>query len=93
MVRQRLSDDLGKVLCLETEAAGLMNTFPCLVILGICDYADSHKNYQWQAYASASAAACAKELLTIVPAQEVKKTRTVEEAEKGGSCTILRGLC
>ncbi|KAL4934229.1 nucleoside phosphorylase domain-containing protein [Aspergillus undulatus] len=34
----------GKVLCFEMEAAGLMNDFRCLVISGICDYADSHKN-------------------------------------------------
>ncbi|KKZ59879.1 hypothetical protein EMCG_05308 [[Emmonsia] crescens] len=34
----------GKVLCFEMEAAGLMNDFPCLVIRGICDYADAHKN-------------------------------------------------
>jgi hypothetical protein len=26
------------------EAAGLMKNFPCVVIRGICDYADSHKN-------------------------------------------------
>jgi nucleoside phosphorylase len=32
------------VLCFEMEAAGLMTNFPCLVIRGICDYADSHKN-------------------------------------------------
>ncbi|KAK1660100.1 nucleoside phosphorylase domain-containing protein [Colletotrichum godetiae] len=32
------------VLCFEMEAAGLMNHFPCLVIRGICDYSDSHKN-------------------------------------------------
>ncbi|KAE8344488.1 nucleoside phosphorylase domain-containing protein [Aspergillus arachidicola] len=33
------------VLCFEMEAAGLMNTnFPCLVIRGVSDYADSHKN-------------------------------------------------
>jgi nucleoside phosphorylase len=31
-------------ICIEMEAAGLMNNFPCLVIRGICDYADSHKN-------------------------------------------------
>ncbi|KAL3444390.1 hypothetical protein BJX65DRAFT_310973 [Aspergillus insuetus] len=45
------------------EAAGLMNTYPCLVIRGICDYADSHKNKAWQGYAAATAAAFAKELL------------------------------
>jgi nucleoside phosphorylase len=43
------------------EAAGLMNSFLCLVIRVICDYADSHKNKRWQAYAAATAAACAKE--------------------------------
>ena len=58
--RQQLSDDLGGILCLETEATGLMNTFPCLVIRGICDYADSHKSDEWQDYATATAAAYAK---------------------------------
>ena len=33
-----------KVICVEIEAAGLMNSFPYLVIRGICDYADSHKS-------------------------------------------------
>ena len=66
----------------EMEAAGLMNNFPCLVIRGICDYADSHKNKSWQPYAAATAAACAKELLCIIPVAEVAKTRTVDEAIK-----------
>lgn len=48
------------------EAAGLSNGFPCVVIRGICDYADSHKNDQWHPYAAAVAAACAKELLTYM---------------------------
>jgi hypothetical protein len=49
------------------EAAGLMNDFPCLVIRGICDYADSHKNNTWQPYAAATAAAYAKEVLSVIP--------------------------
>jgi nucleoside phosphorylase len=56
-----------------------MNSFPCLVIRGICDYADSHKNKKWQGYAAATAAACAKELLSVIPAAEVAATRTVDE--------------
>ncbi|KAJ4355061.1 hypothetical protein N0V95_003279 [Ascochyta clinopodiicola] len=48
--RDRLSAELGGVLCFEMEAAGLMDSFPCLVIRGICDYADSHKNKRWQPY-------------------------------------------
>jgi hypothetical protein len=55
------------VLCVEMDAAGLMDEFPCAVIRGICDYADSHKNKHWQPYAAATAAACAKELLHVIP--------------------------
>jgi nucleoside phosphorylase len=43
LVRDKLASEKG-VLCFEMEAAGLMNQFPCLVIRGICDYSDSHKN-------------------------------------------------
>ncbi|KAL9621311.1 MAG: hypothetical protein Q9160_004202 [Pyrenula sp. 1 TL-2023] len=56
-----------RVICVEMEAAGMMDAFPCLVIRGICDYSDSHKNYQWQRYAAATAAAYAKELLLLIP--------------------------
>jgi nucleoside phosphorylase len=52
--RDKLGQELG-ILCFEMEAAGLMDNFPCLVIRGICDYADSHKNKQWQGYAAATA--------------------------------------
>ena len=49
------------VLCFEMEAAGLMNHFPCVVIRGICDYSDSHKNKEWQGYAAMAAAAYTKD--------------------------------
>ncbi|KAL4985295.1 purine and uridine phosphorylase [Aspergillus falconensis] len=52
-----------KVMCFEMEAAGLTYHFPCLVIRGICDYSDSHKNKVWQGYAAMTAAAYAKDLL------------------------------
>ncbi|KAK3297422.1 uncharacterized protein B0H64DRAFT_473534 [Chaetomium fimeti] len=60
--RDRLAEE-SDVLCFEMEAAGLMNHFPCLVIRGICDYSDSHKNKAWQGYAAMAAAAYAKDLL------------------------------
>ncbi|KAI0536696.1 nucleoside phosphorylase domain-containing protein [Xylaria digitata] len=60
---QSLSDD---VLCFEMEAAGLTTEFPYIVIRGISDYADSHKNDAWQHYAAAAAAACTKEVLTYL---------------------------
>jgi nucleoside phosphorylase len=68
--RDRIARELG-VICFEMEAAGLMESFPCLVIRGICDYADSHKNKRWQPYAAATAAAYAKELLGVVKKQGV----------------------
>src|SRR5712664_2889343 len=53
------------------EAAGLMDNF---VIRGICDYADSHKNKQWQGYVAATAAAYAKELLSVIHPNQVEET-------------------
>jgi nucleoside phosphorylase len=65
-------DRLGQrynVICIEMEAAGIANVTQCLVIRGICDYADSDKNKVWQEYASATAAAYAKLLLSHLRCQ------------------------
>lgn len=59
-----------------------MNHFLCLVIRGICDYADSHKNDRWQQYAALTAAAYAKQLLSEVSPEHVEVTPTVEDAMK-----------
>jgi nucleoside phosphorylase len=69
-----------EILCFEMEAAGLMDTFPCVVIRGVCDYADSHKNKRWQGYAAAVAAAYAKELLLWMPAADLATIRSANEA-------------
>ncbi|KAL7815164.1 hypothetical protein V8C26DRAFT_429541 [Trichoderma gracile] len=89
VARDKLSGELGGVLCFEMEAAGLMNRFPCLVIRGICDYADSHKNASWQPYAALTAAAYARELLSVVPAirdppmlSEIYDSKKKETAQK-----------
>jgi hypothetical protein len=79
--REKLRREKG-VLCFEMEAAGLMDTFPCLVIRGICDYSDSHKNKRWQPYAAATAAAYAKELLEIIPASQVASIKEAAEIIK-----------
>lgn len=94
--RDKLSAELGGVYCFEMEAAGLMNSFPCLVIRGISDYADSHKisSFQWQNYAAGTAAAYARGLLEEIPADEVMETVRAEEVMIGtcsssvGSTTI-----
>jgi hypothetical protein len=45
-IREQLRKETG-ALCFEMEAAGLMMDFPCIIIWGICDYANSYKNQQW----------------------------------------------
>jgi len=83
--RDRLNKDLGgDVLCVEMEAAGLMNHFPCIVIRGICDYADSHKNKDWQEHAAAVAAAYAKELLSQVQHTDVDGERPAKDIVNEG---------
>ncbi|PYH35703.1 5'-methylthioadenosine/S-adenosylhomocysteine nucleosidase family protein [Aspergillus neoniger CBS 115656] len=73
LMRDRVVSDLGgDILCFEMEAAGLIDDFRCLVIRGICDYADSHKNRLWQPYAAGVAAAYAKELLSIIPVVQIQ---------------------
>ncbi|KAL7792234.1 hypothetical protein V8C43DRAFT_305707 [Trichoderma afarasin] len=67
------------VLCFETEAAGLMNQFPCLVVRGICDYSDSHKNNKWQGYAAMTAAAYTKDLLYRIPLYKIEAEKKISD--------------
>jgi nucleoside phosphorylase len=82
-LRDKLSSELEGALCFEMEAAGLMNYFSCLVIRGVCDYSDSHKNKKWQPYAAATAAAYAKDLLLIIPVAEVMKLPALSTLRRG----------
>jgi hypothetical protein len=61
------------------EAAGLMDISPCIVIRGICDYADYRKNDLWQGYAATTATACVKELLGIIQRNGVEVTLTAAD--------------
>ncbi|KAK6535602.1 hypothetical protein TWF694_002057 [Orbilia ellipsospora] len=55
----------NNIIAFEMEAAGMWENLscPCVVIKGVCDYADSHKKKEFQSYAAATAAACAKVFL------------------------------
>jgi nucleoside phosphorylase len=92
VTRDRISAELGGVLCFEMEGAGLASAFPSAVIRGICDYADSHKNKSWQPYAAATAAAFAKELLLVVPAEEIAKTNISGGISGRCACRIATWL-
>ncbi|KAM3548312.1 hypothetical protein MY1884_009236, partial [Beauveria asiatica] len=65
-VRNKIANEAG-ILCFDMESAGLMDQVPSLIIRGICDYADSHKNKTWQGYAAMTAAAYARRLLSSLP--------------------------
>ncbi|KAJ5737886.1 uncharacterized protein N7483_003011 [Penicillium malachiteum] len=52
------------------EAAGALSDFPCLVIRGISDHCDSHKNDIWHGYAAAVSSAYARESLSHMPLEE-----------------------
>ncbi|KAF1818228.1 purine and uridine phosphorylase [Dissoconium aciculare CBS 342.82] len=68
----------NNVICFEMEAAGATNDFPCLVIRGVSDYCDSHKNDKWHGYAAATAAAYARELFKYMPVDEVRQCGVAE---------------
>ncbi|KAG9757454.1 purine and uridine phosphorylase, partial [Aureobasidium melanogenum] len=53
----------NNIIAFEMEGSGVWDNLPCIVIKGVCDYADSHKNKKWQDYAAATAASAAKAFL------------------------------
>ncbi|KAL3470789.1 hypothetical protein BJX99DRAFT_267213 [Aspergillus californicus] len=59
----------------EMEGAGVWNNLAtCIVIKGVCDYADSHKDKKWQDYAAATGASAAKAFLRFYnPTKKAKK--------------------
>ncbi|KAF2721065.1 purine and uridine phosphorylase, partial [Polychaeton citri CBS 116435] len=79
--RDQLAKEHG-ILCFEMEAAGALDDFPCLVVRGISDYSDSHKNDKWHGYAAAAAAAYARELFRHMPIDEVKQCKVAESVVK-----------
>ncbi|PKX99487.1 purine and uridine phosphorylase [Aspergillus novofumigatus IBT 16806] len=54
---------IDNIIAFEMEGAGVWDNMPCIIIKGVCDYADCHKNKKWQHYASATAASTMKAVL------------------------------
>ena len=69
-----------KAVAFEMEGAGVWDIFPTVVIKSVCDYADSHKNEEWQPYTAASAAACMKAFL-----RQLRRTDQVAQFAIGHS--------
>jgi nucleoside phosphorylase len=51
------------VIAFEMEGAGIWEEVPCIVVKGVCDYADCHKSRKWQNFAAATAASTSKAIL------------------------------
>lgn len=81
VLRDELARRCGKVLCFEMTAAGALADFPCLVIRGISDYSDSHRNDRWRCYAAAAAAAYARELFFHLPIDDVNQCKVIEHGQ------------
>ncbi|KAI8632211.1 kinesin light chain [Xylariaceae sp. FL1651] len=78
--RDRVRDLCEGALCIEMEAAGVDASRPCLVIRGISDYADSHKDNTWRSYAAGNAVVFARELLCKIP-PSIEKRRVDSEVQ------------
>ncbi|EPS31628.1 hypothetical protein PDE_06583 [Penicillium oxalicum 114-2] len=85
--RDQPAQDL-RICYLGTDTVGLMNEVPCLFIRGVCDYADSHKNEDWQGYAAAAAAAYAKELLLAVATDQINSRAMTRDTRAGSGKKI-----
>ncbi|KAJ4404951.1 hypothetical protein N0V85_004765 [Neurospora sp. IMI 360204] len=68
-----------------SASAGVVSDYQALVIRGICNYADSHKNKKWQGYAAATAAAYAKEVLLLVPSGRRVSTESSVADDRDGN--------
>jgi nucleoside phosphorylase len=92
VTRDKISAQFNNALCFEMEAAGLMDIFPCLVIRGIYDYSDSHKNKDWQGFAAATAASYARQLLLTMAervVQGLERPAALQRSQHGSTRSPL----
>ncbi|KAL5341946.1 hypothetical protein BJX70DRAFT_11388 [Aspergillus crustosus] len=92
-----------QVITFEMEGAGTWDYLPTIIVKGACDYADSHKNKEWQAYSAITAAACAKAIVEewrpVLPqpqmdnpgASRKRRFSTYADCERRGA-HVLHGL-
>lgn len=84
-------DDLAQkygIIALEMEGAGVWDEIPCIIVKGVSEYADGHKNkkrQEWQDFAAAIAASATKALLERYGGVRFKAPRTW--------CRFLTPIC
>ncbi|KAK1963766.1 purine and uridine phosphorylase [Colletotrichum sublineola] len=71
-IRDTIAQEKKNVLCFDVGTAA-KGEVPRLVIRGICHYADSSDDYQWEGYATMAAAAYAKDFLKYNPPKQLRE--------------------
>jgi nucleoside phosphorylase len=90
---KKLSQSSGApILAFEMEGAGVWDELPSIVVKGVCDYADSHKNKKWQNFAAATAAAVARAIIERVPKAQLGTADPDNIADKPQTATVVNGF-
>lgn len=89
--RDSLRDEFN-IRAIEMEGSGIADgTWEAkqgyILIRGICDYCDSHKNDAWQGYAAVAAAAYARSLLESIPSEVVPKRKRNKQSASSDAQT------
>ncbi|PON21668.1 phosphorylase superfamily protein [Trichoderma gamsii] len=78
------------IIAFEMEGAGIMEEIPCVVVKGVCDYADCHKSKKWQDFAAATAASALQAILEYMPPARSRKY-SVEQVPRQGHFLVPFG--
>lgn len=95
-LRDRLRDEY-QVRAIEMEGCGIASATwmsgnaGYLLIRGICDYCDSHKNDLWQGYAAVAAAAFARALIESIPVDATRSQSDVQHNKPGERSISIGG--
>ncbi|KAH0369398.1 hypothetical protein KCU65_g3302, partial [Aureobasidium melanogenum] len=79
-LRDQICTELDAI-CLDITGQGLIDTLPCLVIRGVADYADTHKNDEWVDYAAFAASAYTEKLLSVITETSIRAMELVTFAD------------
>jgi len=72
ILRDQLAKEYG-LLYFKIEAAGALANFPYIIICGILNYYNLHKNNQWHRYTAAAAAVYTRQLFFHILINKIKR--------------------
>lgn len=66
--RDRIAKQINRnIIAFDIGGAGVWDEMPCIIVKGICDYGDGHRNQRWRPFAAATAASVLKAMLGRYP--------------------------